>query len=84
VQNHLENAGVNIILSCEVQKFDSNKAILDSGENIDFDILIIATGVRPNINLLMGSAEVERGIVVNGRSETSAPDIFDQPSWFLG
>jgi NAD(P)H-nitrite reductase large subunit len=33
-------------------------------------------GVRPNTALLNGIAKIERGIVVNERSETTAPDIY--------
>jgi len=76
VQNHLEGKGVDFKLSCTVKKFNGNTAILESGEKIDFDILVLAVGVRPNTSLLNGIAEIGRGIIVNGKSETTAPDIY--------
>jgi NAD(P)H-nitrite reductase large subunit len=76
VQRHLESKGIEFKLSSGVKKFKDNTAILDNGEKIDFDILVLAVGVRPNTALLNGIANIERGIVVNEKSETSAPDIY--------
>jgi len=76
VQNHLEEKGVEFKLSDSVKKFDGNSAILNSGEKLDFDILVLAVGVRPNTALLKDIAKIERGIAVNEKSETSAKDIF--------
>jgi len=76
VQKHLENKGIKFWLSCGVKRFSSNAAILDNGGAIGFDILVLAVGVRPNTALLNGIAKIERGILINGKSETSAPDIY--------
>ena len=79
VQQHLESKGIAFKLSSSVARFEQNTAILaesSEGERLDFDILVLAVGVRPNTALLDGIARIERGIVVNARSETSAPDIY--------
>lgn len=76
VQEHLENKGIRFILSSGVKRFDRGVAELDNGSTVNFDILVIAVGVRPNTKLLSGIAEIDRGIVINGRSETSAKDIY--------
>jgi NAD(P)H-nitrite reductase large subunit len=76
VQNHLESKGVEFRLSANIKNFKPNAAVLEGGETIDFDILVLAVGVRPNTTLLNGIAKIERGISVNGKSETSAPDIY--------
>jgi NADPH-dependent 2,4-dienoyl-CoA reductase/sulfur reductase-like enzyme len=76
VQSHLESHGVEFKLAASVKSFKSNTANLENGETIDFDILVLAVGVRPNTALLNGIAKIERGIVVNEKSETSAPDIY--------
>jgi len=76
VQDHLESKGLKFKLSTNVKNFMFNKATLASGEIIDFDILVLAVGVRPNTSLLSGIAKIERGIVVNDKSETTAPDIY--------
>ena len=76
VQAHLENKGIEFKLSASVKKIENNTAILENGEKISFDILILAVGVRPNTALLNGIAHIEKGIIINGKSETSAPDIY--------
>jgi NAD(P)H-nitrite reductase large subunit len=76
VQNHLESKGIKFSLSANVKNFNINKASLENGETIEFDILVLAVGVRPNTALLNGITKIERGIVVNEKSETTAPDIY--------
>jgi len=76
VQDHLERKGMKFILSSGVKTFDGNTAILDNGASVDFDILVIAVGVRPNTKLLAGIADIDKGIIINDRCETSAKDIY--------
>jgi NAD(P)H-nitrite reductase large subunit len=76
VQNHLEKKGVEFRLAANVKSFTSDKALLEDGDAIDFDILVLAVGVRPNTSLLNGIAKIDRGIVVNEKSETTVPDIY--------
>jgi NAD(P)H-nitrite reductase large subunit len=76
VQSHIESKGVEFKLAAGVKKFAGNTATLESGESIGFDVLVLAVGVRPNTALLKDIATIERGIVVNNKSQTSAPDIF--------
>jgi len=76
VQSHLESKGIEFILSRSISRLEENTAVLDGGETIGFDILILAVGVRPNTSLLNGIAGIDRGIVINERSETSAPGIY--------
>jgi NAD(P)H-nitrite reductase large subunit len=72
----MESKGVEFKLSASVKSFESAAAILESGERIDFDVLVLAVGVRPNTSLLDGIAEIGRGIAVSDKSETTAPDIY--------
>jgi len=76
VQSHLESKGIGFKLSANIKSIRFNTATLDSGETIEFDILVLAVGVRPNTALLNGVAKIEKGIVVNGKSETSSPGIY--------
>ena len=76
VQAHLESKGIVFRLSAGVKTFAQNRAILDDGGIIEFDSLVLAVGVRPNTALLSGIAEIDKGIVINERSETSAKDIY--------
>ena len=48
-----------------------------SGEEIEADLVVIAAGIKPNVQLgRKAGLEVRRGIVVNDYMETSDPDIF--------
>jgi len=76
VQSHLEKRGITFRLACSVTSFESDTAVLHDGETIDFDLLVLAVGVRPNTALLDGIAEIDRGIVINEHSATSATDIY--------
>ena len=46
MQKHLEKHGMKFLLSDSVQKFDKDKALMKSGETVEFDILVLAVGVR--------------------------------------
>ena len=76
VQNRLESNGINFVLGRSVKRFEKDTAVLENGDTIDFDILVLAVGVRPNTALLKGIADIDKGIVINSRSETTAPDIY--------
>ena len=76
VQRHIESQGVEFRLSESIKYFEQNTAVTESGDTIDFDILVIAAGVRPNTGLLDNIAKIERGIAVNEKCETTAKDIY--------
>ncbi len=77
VQNHLEKKGVRFILNDKVARFTSHTAVLDSGTALNFDILIIAVGVRPNTELASDcSLEVNKGIIVDHTCKTSDANIY--------
>ncbi|WP_124100632.1 FAD-dependent oxidoreductase [Ruminococcus sp. Marseille-P6503] len=77
VQSFIEERGVRFCLGDSATKFEKNKAVLKSGKEIGFDLLVLAVGVRPNVSLLKeAGAEVNRGIVTNEKCETSIRDIY--------
>ena len=77
IQKHIEGKGVQFILGDSVARFDGNTATLQSGGTIDFDILVIAVGVRPNAELAADAGcEVNRGILIDNHSATTVPDIY--------
>lgn len=77
VKKHLESEGLKLILGHTVSEFDESSAVTDSGEKIDFDILVLALGVRPNISLLTEiGAQAGRGIKTADSMETSIDDIY--------
>jgi len=78
VQKQLEQKGVKFILKNSVSSFEGERsALLTNGEKIDFDILIVAVGVRANVELIKNiGGECDRGICVNDMQETSLKDIY--------
>lgn len=77
VQKHLESKGINFLLNDSVAQFTSNTATLKSGVTLSFDILIIAIGVRPNIELAKECGiNVNRGILIDETCRTSAVNIY--------
>ena len=77
VQAHIEKQGIEFTLSDSVEHFTEKQAVLQSGKTIDFDILVIAVGVRPNTELAQqAGAKVNRGIHTSARCQTTLTDIY--------
>lgn len=77
VQSHIEKKGVEFILSDSVAEFSESNAKLKSGKSIDFDVLVVAVGVRPNCELLKeAGAAVNRAILTDENCKTTIEDIY--------
>ena len=77
MQKHLEAYDIHFMLGDSVSHFENNTAIMKSGKTVDFDVLVLAVGVRANTTLIKDiGGDVNRGIIVNERMETSLKDIF--------
>ena len=77
VQKHLEEKGIRFFLHNSVKSFENNNAVMQGGEQIPFDILVTAVGVRANIGIFRDAGgDCGRGITVNERMETSVCDIY--------
>ena len=77
MQAKLEEAGLSFFLGDTVDRFDGNRAVMKSGAAVDFDLLVLAVGVRANTALIREiGGDVNRGIVTDTRMRTSIPDIY--------
>ena len=77
VQRHLEANDIQFMLGDSASRFDGNTAVMKSGKTVDFDILVLAVGVRANTELVKNiGGEVNRGIIVNDRMESSLENIY--------
>ena len=77
MQKHLEANGIQFMLGDSAVSFDKNTALMKSGKIVNFDILVLAVGVRANTSLLSEiSGKVNRGILINNKMEASIPDIY--------
>jgi NAD(P)H-nitrite reductase large subunit len=76
----LVNAGVEIITGHTVSRIDESKsavdgAVLDDGRSIATDLVVIAIGVTPRLELAVG-LKTNRGIIVDRGMQTSVPDVY--------
>ena len=77
VQRHLENCGVSFSLGNTADHFDGNAAHMRDGSVIDFDVLVLALGVRPNIGFFKDAGGAcGRAIVVDNAMKTSIDNVF--------
>lgn len=83
LEEYLKENGVNIILNDSVIRLEGNssvnKVVLQSGRTIETDFVIVAVGVRPNVELAK-KAGIEIGetgaIKVNTGMQTSIDNIY--------
>jgi NAD(P)H-nitrite reductase large subunit len=76
----LVDAGVEIITGHTVARINKGKsgvdgAVLDDGRSIVADLVVIAIGVTPRLELAVG-LKTNRGIIVDRRMQTSVPDVY--------
>ena len=77
VQKHLEANGIQFMLGDTAVRFERNFAQMKSGKAVEFDTLVLAVGVRANTTLIKDiGGEVNRGVLVNDRMETSLESIY--------
>ncbi|MCB1802390.1 MAG: NAD(P)/FAD-dependent oxidoreductase [Gammaproteobacteria bacterium] len=72
-----ESKGVAVHTGVGVESIDASGVQLADGTRLDADLVITATGVKPNVGFLDGSGiKVEQGILVDRHFRTSVNDIF--------
>ncbi|MEE0913982.1 MAG: FAD-dependent oxidoreductase [Ruminococcus sp.] len=77
MQKHLEDNGISFMLGDSAERFEKNTAFMKSGKTVDFDVLVLAVGVRANTALVSDiGGKVNRGIIINNRMETTISDIY--------
>jgi nitrite reductase (NADH) large subunit len=77
----VERKGIEILLNANTARIHGETRVerieLVDGRRIDVDAVIFAAGIRPNVALAKDAGiSVNRGIVVDDRLQTAAPDIF--------
>ncbi|MDH5675560.1 MAG: FAD-dependent oxidoreductase [Myxococcales bacterium] len=90
IKAHCESRGVRVLTSTRVERVEGSDGegpmtlALSDGQNIEADLIVTATGVRPNVGFVEGSgmklapadATGQGGIVVDDRMQTSLPNIY--------
>jgi nitrite reductase (NADH) large subunit len=77
----MKELGIRVVLGKSTAAIRGNGYVegveFAGGESLDGDLVVIAAGIRPNVELARKAGlDVKRGIVVNDYMETSNPDIF--------
>ncbi|MFN7922665.1 MAG: nitrite reductase large subunit NirB [Bryobacteraceae bacterium] len=81
LQKKIENLGVRVLCPKSTKALVGNGKVegleFADGSILDADLVVVAAGIRPNVDLgRKAKLEIRRGIVVNDYMETSNPDIF--------
>ena len=73
----LEAKGLNFVTNGGVSQITDHSVELVSGKSLPANLVIISTGVRPNLEVAKTAGiEVDRSIVVDHYMRTNIPDIF--------
>ena len=74
---NLEKNGISLMTGDSADRFDGNIAYMKSGKTVEFDVLVLAVGVRANTFLVKDAGgKTGRGITVDSHMRTSLPDIY--------
>ncbi|WP_315122368.1 FAD-dependent oxidoreductase [uncultured Clostridium sp.] len=79
LENALAKKNVTIMKNNSIVEIHEDKVILEDGQEIDSNIVIMATGVRPNITLAKEAGMeigVTGGIKVNNKMQTNIKDVY--------
>ncbi len=81
IQRWCDKKGVAVRTGRRVMSIVANGDVLtvtlDDGEKFEVDVVICATGVKPNLAMLSGSGiEMDAGILVDERMQTNVPDVY--------
>ncbi|MFS0725751.1 nitrite reductase large subunit NirB [Paenibacillus sp. 1P07SE] len=81
LQEELERQGMKFLLEKQSDTILGKKRVtglsFKDGSHVDADLIVMAVGIRPNVQLAKDAGiEVNRGIVVDDSMQTSVPGIY--------
>lgn len=77
IQRWLEGKGVNVITQGRSERIEPGPRLVLDNQTLDADLIILATGVHPNIAFLEGTGvEIDEGVIVDERMQTTVPCIY--------
>ncbi|MFN3535148.1 MAG: NAD(P)/FAD-dependent oxidoreductase [Desulfatiglandales bacterium] len=80
IRQSFEERGVKILLGCSISKAASGDGVcalsLQNGIDLSANMLIIATGVRPNTEILDKYVKKDKGILVDNLMKTSVDNVW--------
>jgi len=81
VESWLTRHGVKVRTAAQLRAIDDvdgrKRLRFQGSDDLEADLVIMATGIRPNLEWLAGSGvQVERGIIVDDHLRSSIPDVY--------
>ena len=77
VKQHIQAQGVTLHLGVSIAAFAGKEMLLTDGRRIPFTTLVVAAGVRPEVELLTSAGgEVSRGVVTDQYGRTTLADVY--------
>ncbi|NLY09736.1 MAG: NAD(P)/FAD-dependent oxidoreductase [Tissierellia bacterium] len=77
----VKSKGIDLLTNVSINEIKGIEGVssveLSDGSELRVDMLLISTGVRPNIGLVMNTqVEVDRGVIVNEKMETTCEGVY--------
>jgi NAD(P)H-nitrite reductase large subunit len=92
IQNFVEEEGIRLVLNATVKEISSSfysdiiniftgnrskTVVLSDGRKLKADLIILATGSKPNLDFIKNSnLKINRGIIVDPKMQTSIKDVY--------
>lgn len=77
LQRWLEGRGVEVITTGRTLRIEPGPRLVMDTRTIDADLIILATGVHPNVAFLEGTgAEIRSGVVIDEHMRTTVPHVY--------
>ena len=84
VQRHMEAEGLSVLTGRKIQEIcgagedgSVTNIVLDDGQQIPCELVVMCTGVRPAIDFLKGSGiRTASGVLINRYLQTNIPNVF--------
>ena len=81
LKREVERRGIAVHLNAQTTAIRGRGRVeavtLEDGRNLAADLVVVAAGIRPSVDLARSAdLDINRGVVVDDRLQTSRPDIF--------
>lgn len=77
MQRWLEDRGVTVVTQGRTERIEPGPRLVMDTQTIEADLIILATGVKPNVSFLEGTgAKIDQGIVVDHFMRTTVPHVY--------
>lgn len=80
LEEHIKNKGVHVVTDACISHIVATDRVegiaLQNGDIYDAQMILVSTGIRSSTELVTDKLNINRGILVNDKMETSVPDVY--------